>query len=248
MANRQGLGTTIGGGIGGLLGAILGSTVLPGLGTEAGWTIGSGLGGAAGGLGQRFANRKNPQYGQGPNALKELAMGSPAGFQQSSPYAEWETPYFQQAAQQGAQNLQNPYAGFESIENLARHNFQTQTIPTLAHRFSSMGSNALSSPVYNEINQQAGKDLELGLAALRAQYGMQNQENALRMLQFGTPLLYNNQWQEGTPGLMSLLGPEGAGPALGKLGASALGSYLGAAPGEGRSAAYSSIINGLKGI
>ena len=77
---------------------------------------------------------------------------------------------------------------------------------------------------------------------------MQNQENALRMLQFGTPQLYNNQWQEGTPGLMSLLGPEGAGPALGKLGASALGSYLGAAPGEGRSAAYSSIINGLKGI
>jgi len=249
MAGREGWGQRLGGLVGGVGGAILG---IPGgpAGIATGFTTGAGAGSTVGAWGQGLANRNNPQYGQqgqqGQNG--NFWTGNPAGFQQSSPYADWELPHFQQAAQYGSQQLQNPYQGFEPIEANARNQFQQNTIPTLAHRFSTMGESSLSSPVFNDVNQQVGKDFELGLAAQKAQYGMQNQQNALQMLQFGTPQLYNNQWQEGSPGFMSLFGPDAAGPAIGKLGANALGSYLGAEKGQGWNDAYSSILNGLKGV
>lgn len=251
MANRQGWGKRIGGFLGGVGGALLG---IPGgpTGIAKGFTTGAGAGSTVGDWAQALANRKNPQYAQVGQGVQggqsgNIFTGNPAGFQQSSPYADWQIPHFQQAAQLGSQQLQNPYQGFDPIEANARNQFQTQTIPTLAHRFSTMGEASLSSPVFNEVNQQVAKDFELGLAAQKAQYGMQNQQNALQMLQFGTPQLYNNHWTEGSPGLMSLFGPEGFGPTLGKLGVNALGEYLGAEKGEGWNAAQSSIINGLKG-
>lgn len=235
MAGREGWGAALGSAAGTALGSFLG---------PIGGAFGAGIGGLAGNAFQGLANRNNPQYGKNGNFF----TGNPAGYQQSTPYADWQIPHFQQAAQMGLQNIQNPYNGFEPIENLARSNFQNKTIPTLAHRFASMGDAALSSPVYHDINSQAGKDLELGLAALRAEYGMQNQNNGLRMLQFGNTPLYQNQWTEGSPGLMSLLGPEGAGPAIGRLGANAFGAYLGAQPGQGWNAANSAVINGLRGM
>lgn len=61
--------------------------------------------------------------------------------------------------------------GFEPIAAQARNQFATQTIPTIAERFAGLG--ALSSSGFNRQLAQAGTDLERDLAALRAQYGIQ---------------------------------------------------------------------------
>lgn len=61
--------------------------------------------------------------------------------------------------------------GFGPIEQLARSNFQTQTIPSIAERFAGLG--ALSSSGFQQQLGRAAVDLERELAALRSQYGAQ---------------------------------------------------------------------------
>lgn len=70
-----------------------------------------------------------------------------------------------------AQLYQGNKYGFEPIAAQARNQFATQTVPTIAERFAGLG--ALSSSGFNRQLAQAGTDLERDLAALRAQYGIQ---------------------------------------------------------------------------
>jgi len=61
---------------------------------------------------------------------------------------------------------------FGNIENQARTQFQTKTIPGLAERFTSMGGGQRSSAFEGALGR-AGSGLEESLASLRSQYGMQ---------------------------------------------------------------------------
>src|ERR1700687_41204 len=69
--------------------------------------------------------------------------------------------------QQGRQN-----ANFDAQEERARRNFSTQTIPSIAERFTAFGNNQRSSAFQNALGS-AGSDLESQLANLRSQYGQQ---------------------------------------------------------------------------
>lgn len=65
---------------------------------------------------------------------------------------------------------------FAPIAQNAQRQFQQNTVPGLAERFTSMGSGAaLSSPDLNRQLSGAGADLASQLAALEAQYGLQQQ-------------------------------------------------------------------------
>src|ERR1700684_1866670 len=70
--------------------------------------------------------------------------------------------------------IQGNQFNFEPIAQQARTQFNTQTIPSIAERFASMGSGGSqrSSSFANALGS-AGSGLEQSLAALRSQYGLQ---------------------------------------------------------------------------
>lgn len=182
------MGGAFGGGLSGAAsGAMLGS-VFPGVGTA----IGAGAGGLAGLLGGGLSGG-----------------GQQSQYQQVPMYNQNQQSALQQLLSQGLSNY-NP----EAIANRARSQFNQQTVPGLAERFTSMGQARTSSPAFASQLGQAGSGLEEALAALQSQMGMQQ-------LQFGLQPQFDTHYQPRQSGgieeiLKSLL------PMLGTMG----GSYM----------------------
>jgi hypothetical protein len=175
MANWLG---ALQGGLGGAgAGAALGS-IVPGIGTA----IGAGLGAIGGGIGGLFGG------------------GKKGGVQQAKVVNPEQENILKYLLQQGQQGLQNPSAGFAPIAQQARNQFNQQTIPSLAERFSSMGNNSISSPAFASELGQAGAGLEEALAAMQSQYGIKNQEHALSLLALGLSPSFENFYQKSQPG------------------------------------------------
>lgn len=130
-----------------------------------------------------------------------------------------------QVGQQGMQMLQNPYAGFEPIAQNAINQYQTQVVPSLAERFTSMGKNLPTSGAFTSQLNQSGDQLQKALAAMQAQYGQQQQQNALGLLNFGNQPQFENIYQpaEHTP-LSGVLAGISAG--AGALGMQGLENYF----------------------
>lgn len=201
-------GNAIGGGLTGGLGgaasgALLGSFIAPGIGTG----IGAGIGGLLGLLGGG-ASAGTGQTGPG------------SGFEQSpNKFNPQQQQALNQSLSTGQQNLQNPMSGFEPIEQYARNRFQKRTLPGLAERFTALGGSDTrgSSGLLGTLSG-ASADLEQGLAALKAQYGQNNQSNALQQLQLGLTPQQDMMYFGQRPDLGGQLLQAGGG---------ALGSYLG---------------------
>ncbi len=158
-------------------GAALGS-IVPGIGTA----IGAGAGGLAGLFGGLFGG------------------GEKGGVKQAQTLNPQQQQILSMLLGKGQQNLQNPYAGFEDISNYAQNQFHQNIVPSIAERFTSMGNNALSSPnIYSQLGQ-AGAGLGGQLAAMKQQYGQQNQQNALSQLSLGLSPSFQNFYQQSQPG------------------------------------------------
>lgn len=121
-----------------------------------------------------------------------------------------------QQLQQGMQN-----ADFGGIENAARRNFQTQTIPSIAERFTAFGNGQRSSAFQGALGS-AGANLESQLGALRSQYGQQ---------QLQTGLNPHLQYSQGSPGFFEQLPDMAMQLALAYLGGN--GSWEGKGGGGG---------------
>jgi hypothetical protein len=102
------------------------------------------------------AGASNPQDNQ------ELARFSPE-------VQQLLMQHFQQSA------LGSGTQGFDPIEDRYRRMFQEQTIPSIAERFTAMGQGAQRGSSFPAALGRAGSDLESQLAALRAQYGQQQE-------------------------------------------------------------------------
>lgn len=141
-----------------------------------------------------------------------------------------ELPRFDQnikdIAQQNLQRAGNPqdiYAGFEPIENRARDKFHSETIPSLAERFTAMGSGPRSSNFAGTLGQ-AGADFEGQLAALRSQYGQQQQ--ALNSAEFqGLLPFFQKQYDTPKSSFLDTLGQNVARGA-GAFGGAYLNNYV----------------------
>lgn len=73
----------------------------------------------------------------------------------------------------GGPNNWQQYFDFAPIEQQARTQFNTQTVPSLAERFTSMGGEGgQRSSAFQGALGRAGAGLEEGLAALKAQYAL----------------------------------------------------------------------------
>jgi hypothetical protein len=156
--------------------------------------------------------------------FSDFLFGTPAGIQQVPRYNQQQQGARQQILSQSMQGLQNPTKGFEPIAQQARSQFNQQTVPSLAERFTSMGgygSGALSSPAFASQLGQAGSGLEEGLAALQAQYGLQNQGQLMQLLGMGLSPDNDTYQTQGQSGFLSSIFPT-----LGRVGMHALGAGL----------------------
>jgi hypothetical protein len=92
-------------------------------------------------------------------------------------------PEIQQLIMQRAQSsLQGNPSGFAPIEQQARQQFQTQTVPSLAERFTAMGGGQNSSAFQGALGAHSAQ-LETGLAALKSQFGQQDLQSLLPLLE-----------------------------------------------------------------
>jgi hypothetical protein len=115
---------------------------------------------------------------------------------------------------QGLLNKATQGVDFDPIEQRARSQFNTRTVPSLAERFTSLGGGQRSSAFQGALGS-ASSDLEQGLAALRSQFGLQQQgqQNNLlsSLLGYGFQPGFENVSQ---PGWGSLFG-QGVGQGIG---------------------------------
>jgi len=129
-----------------------------------------------------------------------------------------------QALQMGLSQLQNPYEGYQPIEDQARTNFQTQTIPSIAERFTAMGNGAQRSSAFTGALGSAGAGLEQSLAALKSQYGFQNKQLGAGLLGQGLESNYENLYTHGGETFgSSVLG--GLSQGLGAMGQAGIQQY-----------------------
>jgi hypothetical protein len=99
-----------------------------------------------------------------------------------------------------SQGMQN--TDFGGIENLYKKQFQEETIPSLAERFSSLGAQRGSE--FQGALGKAGSDLGAQLAALRSQYGLK--QSALGL----TPQ-FENMFHPRMPGFLENMGGQVGG-------------------------------------
>jgi len=114
---------------------------------------------------------------------------------------------------QGLQTGQMPGGmSFDPIQKQAETQFNTQTIPSLAERFTSMGGGQRSSAFQGALGQ-AGAGLQENLAAMKSQYAMQMMPMLMQMMNMGLRPQYEQQYMPGSPSFMTSLAG-GVGQAL----------------------------------
>jgi len=128
--------------------------------------------------------------------------------------------------QMGLAGLKANPLDFGPIEQQARQGFKQNTIPSIAERFSSLGTGGSQrSSAFPQLLSKAGSNLETQLAALKSQYGLDAGRLNLGMLNQGLQPMYNTSYMARQPGMIenSIVGlAQGAGEAGGKLVGSAI--------------------------
>ena len=113
--------------------------------------------------------------------------------------------------QQSMGGLSSNKFDFEPIEQRARSDFQSKTLPGIRELFENMGSGERSSAFAPSL-ASAGSDLESNLAMMRQQHGQQEKNSLMQMLQMSMMPQFENYYKQGQPGFLhSILGPMGQG-------------------------------------
>lgn len=151
------------------------------------------------------------------------------------------------ARQQAQDQISNPYKGFEPIQAYQENRFNTRTVPTLAERFTSMGSgSALSSPAFQSDLKNTSEDFRLGLGALQSEYGLKNQALGQNLMRFGMQPQFENKYLAGGPTFASgMLG--GVSNILGSVGTMGMSQLMNPSAASGSNAAPERYIPGMMG-
>lgn len=105
---------------------------------------------------------------------------------------------------QGLRGIQQNRPNFLPIANQQLEKFYTQTVPTLAERFTAMGNGQRSSAFQGAL-ANAGRGLHNDLAAQNQQLNQQNYANSANLLNFGFAPRFENIVNPGTGGLLNAL-------------------------------------------
>jgi hypothetical protein len=147
-------------------------------------------------------------------ALLAAGGGAMSAMGKSNPERTKQLPRFTGQGQDAlsqllSQGMQN--ADFGGMENRARNMFQTQTMPSIAERFTSMGGEGgQRSSAFAPAAMGAGADLESQLAALKGRFGMQQ-------LGMGLTPQFENIFIPKSPGRMQQFGSSMMGAGMGGL-------------------------------
>lgn len=153
------------------------------------------------------------------SGIRSTFAGDPAYNMVTTPYTPDQQNilnWLAQSGQQGLQQLGTQGFDFNPIAQQAQSNFYEDTVPTLAERFTAMGNGQRSSAFEGALGR-AGAGLNENLAALKAQYDYQNNQNQqsqlLNRLQVGLRPQYENSFVPSTGGLFQSAAA-GAGKAI----------------------------------
>lgn len=165
------------------------------------------------------------------DSLKQFLVGQPGQLQQFPRLSPQQLQLQGQAGGAAQQLLPQVQQGFDfaPIAQQARTQFNTQTIPTLAQRFTGMGQSRAGSDYMHALGS-AGAGLEEGLAGLGSKYnlaqGGQQQQLLLALLSMALQPQSENAYFPSRPGLLQGLAG-GVGSGLGSLGGLSGLQYLG---------------------
>lgn len=105
---------------------------------------------------------------------------------------------------QGGQNVPGQAPGFAPLAQKAQTQFNTQTIPGLAERFTAMGGQ--NSSAFQGALGSAGAGLNENLAALESQYGLQQNAQNQQLMQLLSGIGFQPQFENivspGQPGAL----------------------------------------------
>lgn len=121
-------------------------------------------------------------------------------------YSPQQVGQLDKLANLGLSNLQNSQQNFNigALEDQARKQFQTQTVPSIANRF--LAGNTRNSSGFQSALASGGADLESSLAALRNQFGQQQQQTGLNQLQMGLQPQFESLYEPESPNFLGQLG------------------------------------------
>ena len=128
--------------------------------------------------------------------------GSPGRTQEFQRFNPAQENILNQLLQQSMGQLQDQDYSFDPIEQQARTGFSEQTIPTLAERFTAMGSGSQGSSAFKGSLGQAGAGLEQSLASLRSKYNLADRGNLNQMLSMGLSPRFESAYRPSSPGMM----------------------------------------------
>jgi len=156
-------------------------------------------------------NQVGAQMGMGniPNptgflgSLKNFALGTPQQVQQLSPYSQQQQMGTSQLLQQGLQGIQQTPISFEPIKQRLLKTYQEQIVPSLATRFSSMGSGgAQGSSAFRGSLAESGGDILQRLGELENQYNLLGRQQGIDLARLGLTPQYENIIQGREPGIL----------------------------------------------
>lgn len=148
------------------------------------------------------------------SGFSKWAFGEKEQFQRSPLHTPQGMDVLEQLLSSGAQGLQDPQAGFQPIANQAVRQFQSQTVPGLAERFTALGGSGTrgQSSDFAGMLGGAGADLQSQLAAMSAEYGLQNRQGLLQQLQLGLQPQFETQHKDRGSGFLERFAQSLAGP------------------------------------
>lgn len=158
---------------------------------------------------------------------------------QYSPYEDKQRQMMNQAGQMGLQGLlsgQMPGGmSFDPMRQQAMTQFNTQTVPSLAERFTSMGGGQRSSAFQGALGQ-SGAGLQENLAAMQSQYQQQMLPMLMQLLGIGLNPQTEQQFLPGQAGMLENFGGQFM---------QGLGSAI---PGFATGGGFGALASGLKGL
>jgi len=165
------------------------------------------------------------------NGFGSFLFGSPGKMTQAQRFNPQQQSALGEMLSGSMKGLMGNQFDFGPIEAQARQGFRQQTVPSIAERFSSMGSGGgQRSSAFSGSLGQAATGLESNLASMRSQYDLQQQNKLMQMLQMALQPQFENVYMGGQGGLLgSLMGgiSQGAGQGMGYAGLAKLLPMLG---------------------
>ncbi len=172
-------------------------------------------------------------------SLGNFFLGTPNTIQQTPHFGPEMMAALQPQLMNAIRGIGNPEElakGFDPFEQRARSMFRQQTVPGLAEQFTAMTGGLPSSGAFASQLGSAAAGLEEGLAGARSQYGQNQQQNLMNLLQLGQMENMPLQGETGfagsfLPTLLQMLFKGGLGALGGALSAGAPGAVVGGLTG-----------------